>query len=38
MDIKVFTEKEYHKVRRLYPNFGKINSLKEKEEEYYLET
>ena len=38
MSIKVFTEKEYHKVRRLYPNFGKINSLKEKEEEYYLET
>ena len=38
MDIKVFTEKEYYKVRRLYPNFGKINSLKEKEEEYYLET
>ena len=38
MSIKVFTEKEYYKAKRLYPNLGKINFLKEKGEEYHLET
>lgn len=37
MSIKVFTEKEYHRVGRLYPNIRKISFLKEREEEYHLE-
>ena len=38
MGIKVFSEKEYFKVIKLYPNLGRISTLREKEEEYYLGT